>query len=127
MFQSNANIQNINCAFTSHMSTILSLTRMLPGFLALVLTQVLCCRLVLNLRAQAQSSLHSGATAGTTKGPTIPAFARPQDTTGMLTANTVNIPLERFNTVADSDDTSYNDHGGVKVHVSVERDVESGR
>ncbi|KAH9896110.1 hypothetical protein C8Q73DRAFT_745207 [Cubamyces lactineus] len=109
MFQSNANIQNINC------------------FLALVLTQVLCCRLVLNLRAQAQTSLHSGGTAGTTKGPTIPAFARPQDTAGMLTANTVNIPLERFNNVTDSDDTSYNDHGGVKVHVSVERDVESGR
>ncbi|CDO75216.1 hypothetical protein BN946_scf184808.g2 [Trametes cinnabarina] len=117
MFQSNANIQNIN------------------SFLALILTQVLCCRLVLNLRAQAQSSFR-GTDVPSTKGPTIPAFARPVNPT-TITTNTVNIPLERFER-DDSrgagsdgergwDESSWVDHGGVKVRVEVERDVEVGR
>ncbi|KAI0368408.1 hypothetical protein BV20DRAFT_948273 [Pilatotrama ljubarskyi] len=110
MFQSNANIQNINC------------------FLALILTQVLCCRLVLNLRAQARTgavytseglSLPSTATKATG-----PVFAHP-GSSQTETTNTVNIPLERFNKTSQWDDSQY-DHG-VKVHVEVERDVEVGR
>ncbi|OSD02223.1 hypothetical protein PYCCODRAFT_1435538 [Trametes coccinea BRFM310] len=114
MFQSNVNIQNIN------------------SFLALIITQVLCCRLVLNLRAQAHSSTH-GTDLPTTKGPTIPAFARPVDTTAM-TANTVNIPLERFEGSGGAsegerawDETSWAEHGGVKVRVDVEREVDGPR
>ncbi|KAI0641585.1 hypothetical protein C8Q79DRAFT_918792 [Trametes meyenii] len=115
MFQSNANIQNINC------------------FLALILTQVLCCRLVLNLRAQGQNvGVHTSeavaVSAGlSTKGGNGPVFAHPsrrQDET----VGTVSIPLERFNKPDTWDEPTY-PRDGVKVHVAVERDVdvESGR
>ncbi|KAI0759298.1 hypothetical protein BD413DRAFT_598206 [Trametes elegans] len=108
MFQSNANIQNIN------------------SFLSLILSQVLCCRLVLNLRAQGRGgTVHTSETR-----PTLPAFAHPGRTEAE-TVNTVSIPLDRFSGKQQPwDDASYGEHepahGGVKVHVAVERDVESG-
>ncbi|EIW62193.1 uncharacterized protein TRAVEDRAFT_27535 [Trametes versicolor FP-101664 SS1] len=110
MFQSNVNIQNIN------------------SFLALILSQVLCCRLVLNLRARGRAgAVHtSEGPIGTsnTKG-TMPVFAHPGGTRGPVEtgSDTVNIPLERFN--RPYDELSYEHEQGVKVHVSVERDVES--
>lgn len=57
-----------------------------------------------------------------TKG-TMPVFAHPAGTRGPAEtgSDTVNIPLERFN--RPYDELSYEQ--GVKVHVSVERDVES--
>ncbi|KAI0759299.1 hypothetical protein BD413DRAFT_666451 [Trametes elegans] len=110
MFQSNVNIQNIN------------------SFLALILSQVLCCRLVLNLRTQGRGGTVHTSEAGTR--PTVPAFAHP-GRTHAETVNTVNIPLDRFNGKQQPwDDASYeheHEHGGVKVHVAVERDVESAR
>ncbi|KAI0820701.1 hypothetical protein BC628DRAFT_832838 [Trametes gibbosa] len=109
MFQQNASIQNIN------------------SFLALILSQVLCCRLVLNLRLRGRAGgIHSteGALASANTKGTMPVFAHPGGTRGPVDTGfeTVNIPLEHFNR---PDDESY-DHG-VKVHVSVERDVEGGK
>ncbi|KAI0357283.1 hypothetical protein OH77DRAFT_151429 [Trametes cingulata] len=100
MFQSNVNIQNIN------------------SFLSLILTQVLCCRLVLNLRSQGKA----GVSHTSHSGPKVnaPAIGRPSET-----LDTVNIPLERFN--EPWTETKSYEHGGVKVQVEVERDIESGR
>ncbi|KAI0820702.1 hypothetical protein BC628DRAFT_1395934 [Trametes gibbosa] len=107
MFQSNMSIQNIN------------------SILALIILQVLCCRLVLTLHWRSRTG---GASAdpvqvsANTKG-TMPVFAHPGATWGPVDTRfeTVNIPLEHFNR---PDDESY-DHG-MKFHVSVEREVEVG-
>ncbi|KAH9853272.1 hypothetical protein C2E23DRAFT_728942 [Lenzites betulinus] len=112
MFQSNASIQNIN------------------SFLALIISQVLCCRLVLNLRLRGRAggvhSTEGPMGSSNTKG-TVPVFAHPGGARGGPTDTgfeTVNIPLEHFNR---PDDESYEHDHGVKVHVSVERDVEVGK
>ncbi|KAI0637526.1 hypothetical protein C8Q77DRAFT_1086493 [Trametes polyzona] len=114
MFQSNVNIQNIN------------------SFLALILSQVLCCRLVLNLRARGRAgAVHTSQGAGVPSSntkATMPVFAHPGGARGGPTDTgfeTVNIPLEHFN--RPYDEVSYEHGDGVKVHVSVERDVETSR
>ncbi|EEB96006.1 hypothetical protein MPER_04933 [Moniliophthora perniciosa FA553] len=94
MFQPNANLQNINC------------------FLALVLSQVLCCRLVLNLRASDNEkttdySIPSEANQGFSAQP-----SRQTQSGG------INIPLNRFKNGPYGDDI----YNGVKVQVDVERD-----
>lgn len=96
MFQPNANIQNINC------------------FLALVLSQVLCCRLVLNLR----SSDNQDTTKYSTPSGTAHAFSPPAS---RPTQSGINIPLNRFGPYSDHDGT----YSGVKVQVDVERDGET--
>ncbi|KAI0775140.1 hypothetical protein BD413DRAFT_471858 [Trametes elegans] len=104
MFQSNVNIQAINC------------------FLNLVLSQVLCCRLVLNLRRQALSGdVHTSEQHVPSLG-TIGNAPRPVTDT----VNTVNIPLDRFGKGRQWSDAG-SEENGVKVHVTVERDVDHER
>ncbi|THV07924.1 hypothetical protein K435DRAFT_833229 [Dendrothele bispora CBS 962.96] len=98
MFQKNQNIQNIN------------------AFLALVLSQVLCCRMVLSLRNRSEPSSistgsvgHSFATPGTTN--------RHGNATG--TRSGFSIPLSRF-----ENDYGAETFGGVQVKVDVEHDLE---
>ncbi|KAI0775143.1 hypothetical protein BD413DRAFT_533485 [Trametes elegans] len=111
MFQQDANLQNINC------------------FLALILSQVLCCRLVLNLRTQGRHPTlqTTDRSLDPNTRPTLPAFAHPALTE--TETNTVNIALDRFGSDKEPHrwDDGSDEHGGVKVHVTVERDVESGR
>ncbi|KAJ8093124.1 hypothetical protein PM082_020609 [Marasmius tenuissimus] len=96
MFQSNANIQNINC------------------FLALVLSQVLCCRLVLNLRA----SRNNGTTAAnfSSNSASHHAFQSAPPLRGTQNG-TINIPLNRL---ANQEPYGNEDVYGVKVQVDVE-------
>ncbi|KII85265.1 hypothetical protein PLICRDRAFT_57201 [Plicaturopsis crispa FD-325 SS-3] len=94
MFQSNANIQNINC------------------FLALVLSQVLCCRLVLNLR----SANHSRS-----RGETYPnSNSTLKFSNGSKPSPRNVFPLGSMKSGEYTQgDKSY---GGVKVQVEVEED-----
>ena len=98
MFQSNANIQNIN------------------SFLALILTQVLCCRMVLNLRKPA-SQLETNTFSG--RSATHPATHPRSASHGN---SRVAIPL---NTLTSA--THYDFSNQVKVQVDVERDHEESR
>ncbi|ESK92892.1 hypothetical protein Moror_9048 [Moniliophthora roreri MCA 2997] len=93
MFQSNANIQNINSC------------------LALVLSQVLCCRLVLNLRATREGN--------GTSNTNLSSNSMPHPSLGPTTAQSgINIPLNRLRNVPyNMNDDVY---GGVKVQVDVE-------
>ncbi|KII85254.1 hypothetical protein PLICRDRAFT_45448 [Plicaturopsis crispa FD-325 SS-3] len=96
MFQSNANIQNIN------------------SYLALVLSQVLCCRLVLNLRAPDAS--HSNVEYNTTTpSARFPPASRKTD------PNVLPLNSMKRNSYPEND----NDYGGVKVQVEVEHDSPS--
>ncbi|EIM91263.1 uncharacterized protein STEHIDRAFT_165612 [Stereum hirsutum FP-91666 SS1] len=97
MFQSNANIQNIN------------------SFLALVLGQVLCCRLVLNLRAPSRNVITNSTTGGSS---VVSPRPRPS------ARGTSSIPLSDFS----RSDTTADDHyyGSVKVQVDVETDAPDG-
>lgn len=92
MFQKNPNLQNINC------------------FLALVLSQVLCCRLVLNLMgAREDSGGYSSSHLG--------SGARTHPNSTAVTP----IPLLNFRKPTGTE-ISHNDfHDGVKVQVDVER------
>lgn len=90
MFQSNPNLQNLN------------------SYLALVLSQVLCCRLVLNLKGVQEpasnftSSEHSYATNARSAG--------------------VSIPLRSFNKdLTNANYTQHDIYEGVKVQIDVER------
>jgi len=99
MFQSNPNLQNVNC------------------FLALVLSQVLCCRLVLNLRRQGEQTSHIG-TAGSHSGQHsfLPG--------GAHRSQGVSIALRKYRETGPSD---VNPYDGVKVQIDVERhDSSSG-
>ncbi|KAH6904379.1 hypothetical protein BKA70DRAFT_1387246 [Coprinopsis sp. MPI-PUGE-AT-0042] len=93
MFQKNPSIQNIN------------------SYLALVLSQVLCCRLVLNLKGARDGLVHtSGAQASQHQ-----SFAAgPATRTGGH-----NIALRRYNPQASNDQSDLYD--GVKVQVSFPR------
>ncbi|KAF9265732.1 hypothetical protein L218DRAFT_956715 [Marasmius fiardii PR-910] len=99
MFQSNANIQNINC------------------FLALVLSQVLCCRLVLNLRASRDSG---SASSYSVQSGTHPVF-NPNGGRGTESSG-ISIPLS---TIGES--YSEEMYSGVKVQVDVQRDSDHAR
>lgn len=97
------------------------------GFLALVLTQVLCCRLVLNLRAQGMASTAHTSQGRLPSNGAHPVFAhatRADEATD--SAGAVSIPLGRFGrrslTRGGLRDYDY----GVKVHVEVEDDSERG-
>ncbi|KAK7049319.1 hypothetical protein VNI00_005920 [Paramarasmius palmivorus] len=95
MFQSNANIQNIN------------------SYLALVLSQVLCCRLVLNLRASGEGTGSSNANFSSNSAP-HPSLA-PAAQSG------INIPLNRLrNGPYNVNEDVYS---GVKVQVDVEHQL----
>ncbi|KAI0317024.1 hypothetical protein OF83DRAFT_1059363, partial [Amylostereum chailletii] len=104
MFQSNVNIQNIN------------------SFLALILSQVLCCRLVLNLRTPSSSLESSGQRSATRN--QMPG-------TAVTTAkSTHNIPLNnlsRLDHASDSDPYDKYDFSGVKVQAEVESDARQGK
>lgn len=92
---------------------------LLSGFLNLVLSQVLCCRLVLNLRRQALSGdVHTSEQHVPSLG-TIGNAPRPVTDT----VNTVNIPLDRFGKGRQWSDAG-SEENGVKVHVTIERDVD---
>ncbi|KAJ8095601.1 hypothetical protein PM082_023007 [Marasmius tenuissimus] len=96
MFQSNANIQNINC------------------FLALVLSQVLCCRLVLNLRASNEIGVSTADNSVNHHGfPTTPTIRSHTQTGGSINFTLSKLkPREAY----ENED----DYGGVKVQVNVE-------
>ncbi|KAF9258869.1 hypothetical protein L218DRAFT_876209, partial [Marasmius fiardii PR-910] len=97
MFQTNANIQNIN------------------SYLALVLSQVLCCRLVLNLRSRG-SDEHTSSTQSqghSFNGPSLASRRAPH----AFTSN-FNIPLDTFQGAATSRDYNYADYPGIKVSLS---------
>ncbi|KZV63171.1 hypothetical protein PENSPDRAFT_657506 [Peniophora sp. CONT] len=97
MFQSNANIQNIN------------------ALLALILTQVLCCRMVLNLRkpaSQMETNTFSGRSGQAQHQPRSTAHGNSR----------VAIPL---NTLTSA--THYDFSNQVKVQVDVERDQEESK
>ncbi|EIM83983.1 uncharacterized protein STEHIDRAFT_159587 [Stereum hirsutum FP-91666 SS1] len=98
MFQSNANIQNIN------------------SFLALILGQVLCCRLVLNLRAPSDA-----LESNTFSGPRPPTMNRSRNPTQGVSSS---IPLGNLTSGGTQDEDLY---GGVKVHVDVETDSRGDR
>ncbi|KAH6918713.1 hypothetical protein BKA70DRAFT_1554733 [Coprinopsis sp. MPI-PUGE-AT-0042] len=95
MFQKNPNLQNINC------------------FLALVLSQVLCCRLVLNLKGARDGLVHNSGGAQTSQQSYA---AGPASRTGGH-----NIALKRYNP------QTFNDHSdpydGVKVQIDVEHEA----
>lgn len=95
---SNANIQNIN------------------SFLALILGQVLCCRLVLNLRGPADA-----LDSNTFSGPRPPNMNRSRNPTQGVSSS---IPLGNLTSGGTQDDDLY---GGVKVHVDVETDSRGDR
>lgn len=110
MFQSNANIQNIN------------------SFLALILSQCLCCRLVLNLRAPNhthEAATYSARSAPSRPNPSAPGYQRsngfPVGSPAQMKSGAVNIPLHSFS----QDDSE--DYGGVKVQVDVETDSDRNR
>ena len=96
MFQQNVNIQNINC------------------FLALILSQVLCCRLVLALRSDEHSPMNSLNKDSEITGNHI-SFANNRN--GGQTTTNFSIPLGRVGQDAsyESESTFF---GGVKVQVS---------
>jgi hypothetical protein len=105
MFQPNPNIQNINC------------------FLALILSQVLCCRLVLNLRKKDGNltPYASGADSG---------FGRAQNTFGgtpighTQQQSSISFPLGPVKNNQFGEQDMY---GGVKVQVDVERNSGGGK
>ena len=101
MFQRNANIQNIK------------------ALLALILTQVLCCRMVLNLRkpaSQLETNTFSGRSANN-------VAAHQQARSGTHHGQSrVAIPL---NTLTSA--THYDFSNQVKVQVDVERDQEESQ
>ncbi|KAE9395171.1 hypothetical protein BT96DRAFT_885839 [Gymnopus androsaceus JB14] len=74
MFQSDANIQNIN------------------SFLALILTQVLCCRLILNFVLQSKEPRHRGAVSSIVMVMTPPTGQR----TNTMRNGGFSIPLNTF-------------------------------
>lgn len=101
MFQKNPSLQNINC------------------FLALVLSQVLCCRLVLNLMASKERR------AGGSFASSDLAFLdrRNPHSTGATSITLGRYPGRAPNTIASAESTR-NDvkiEGGVKVQIDVER------
>ncbi|KAK7043107.1 hypothetical protein VNI00_008461 [Paramarasmius palmivorus] len=87
MFQSNVNIQNIN------------------SFLALVLSQVLCCRLVLNLRSGSESQMSTQSQTPTPNPPRNHTTIR----------SNFNIPLSTFH--GSSGDHGDDVYAGIKVDV----------
>ncbi|KAF5373035.1 hypothetical protein D9758_001647 [Tetrapyrgos nigripes] len=97
MFQSNVNIQNINC------------------FLALVLSQVLCCRMVLSLRGSNQANPTTTESVGHTFAHPAPPSRNNAIRSGF------SIPLSRFENGYESSEN----YPGVKVQVDVERDVDA--
>ncbi|KAJ3541151.1 hypothetical protein NMY22_g4002 [Coprinellus aureogranulatus] len=102
MFQSNPNLQNINC------------------FLALVLSQVLCCRLVLNLKGTQERGSHFSSTE-----PHSSFVPNPR--------SNVSIPLRKYSRNADPTATNFTTatdyySDGVKVQIDVERhNMDGGR
>ncbi|KAF9064993.1 hypothetical protein BDP27DRAFT_1366802 [Rhodocollybia butyracea] len=97
MFQSNANIQNINC------------------YLALVIAQVLCCRLVLNLRAP-DYAVTTSVNSGSHPIAHPPQFRR----NNSMGTGRFSIPLNTFD---QSTGEVYNEeYNGVKIHVEVDRE-----
>ena len=98
------------------------------GFLALILSQCLCCRLVLNLRAPnhtQESATYSARSAPSRPNPSAPSYQRsngfPVGSLAQMKSGAVNIPLHSFS----QDDSE--DYGGVKVHVDVETDSDRNR
>ncbi|TFK29811.1 hypothetical protein FA15DRAFT_663082 [Coprinopsis marcescibilis] len=92
MFQSNPSLQNINC------------------FLALVLSQVLCCRLVLNLKGHRDtSSQFSGSNS-------LPSFMP-----GGSRQGGVSIPLGKYKEATSSYTGTADPFDGVKVQIDVEQ------
>lgn len=101
MFQSNPNLQNINC------------------FLALVLSQVLCCRLVLNLMAAREER-----TGSTFEASGDLAFAGPASRSN----GGVSIPLGRYRDPNATESLSNDVYApGVKIQIDVERQTNQTR
>ncbi|KAH6918759.1 hypothetical protein BKA70DRAFT_1136985 [Coprinopsis sp. MPI-PUGE-AT-0042] len=95
MFQKNRNIQTINC------------------FLALVLSQVLCCRLVLNLKGARNGLVYNSGGAHSSQQSSVAVISR----TGGH-----NIALRRYNHQTFNDQSDpYPD--GVKVRIDVEHEA----
>ncbi|KAJ2916856.1 hypothetical protein MD484_g3541, partial [Candolleomyces efflorescens] len=97
MFQKNPNLQNINC------------------FLALVLSQVLCCRLVLNLKGAQESTSRPGTNSNTAN----------SYTPGAPRSTGVSIPLRKYQ--QDSTFAQTDIYDGVKVEINVEHNNDDCR
>ncbi|RXW24896.1 hypothetical protein EST38_g988 [Candolleomyces aberdarensis] len=102
MFQKNPNLQNINC------------------FLALVLSQVLCCRLVLNLKGAQEGTSKPGTNNSNTANSYTPA---PR-------SGGVSIPLGKYrgaDSFTQTDFTRTDIYDGVKVEINVEQNNDDSR